>query len=265
VIIAFKNYKVGLSIIDSPWVGLKWFETFFRNPFAWRLFRNTFMLGVFSLLFGFPAPILLSLLLNEMTSAGYKRVVQTVSYLPHFISTVIIVSLVKEITSLDGLLNNMLSVFGIPRKAYLMEPSWFRSLFVISGIWQGVGWGTIIYLAALSGVDPQLYEAATIDGATRWNKVWNITLPSVLPTVSILLIMSVGGILGADFMKVLLMQNSLTYETSDIIGTYVYREGLENARFSYSAAVGLMMAGFSFLMVYGTNWFSRKFSENSLW
>ncbi|MFD0960930.1 ABC transporter permease [Paenibacillus chungangensis] len=265
VLIAFKDFNVAKGIWGSEWVGFKYFHEFLNNPMALRTVKNTFLLGTYSLIFGFPAPIVLALLLNEIRLLMFKKFVQTVSYFPHFISTVIIVGMLKEFTSLDGLFNTITGWLGMEAVNFITEPEYFRTLFVGSGIWQGIGWGTILYLAALSNADPTLYDVASIDGANRWQKIKHISIPAILPTTIILFILSVGGILGTDFMKVMLMYNPGTYETADVIGTYVYRVGLEGGRFEYSAAVGLMLSIISFLFVLVTNKMSRKFSETSLW
>lgn len=265
ILIAFKKYNVVDGVWNSPWVGLKYFEMFLSNPMAMRTFKNTLLLGLYSLLWGFPAPIILALLFNELRGTKFKKFVQTVSYFPHFISTVIIVGMIKEITSLDGLVNTITSWFGAEPINFLAEPEYFRTIFIGSGIWQGIGWGTILYLAALSNVDPSLYDVASIDGANRWQKIKNISLPSILPTIIILFILAIGGILGNDFTKVLLLYNPGTYETADVIGTYVFREGLQSGRFEYATAVGLMLSVISFLFVFITNSIVKKFSESSLW
>jgi len=265
VLIAFKDYNVAKGIWGSEWVGFKYFHEFINNPIAVRTVKNTLILGVYSLLFGFPAPIVLALLLNEIRVLAFKKFIQTVSYFPHFISTVIIVGMLKEFTSLDGMFNTIAGWFGKEPVNFITESQYFRTLFVGSGIWQGIGWGTILYLAALSNADPTLYDVASIDGANRWQKMKHISLPAIMPTTIILFILSIGGILGTDFMKVMLMYNPGTYETADVIGTYVYRVGLEGGRFESSAAVGLMLSVVSFLFVLATNRLSRKFSETSLW
>lgn len=265
ITISFKQFNIGQGILGSPWVGFKWFELFFENPFSWRLIRNTFALGFWSLIIGFPAPILLALLLNELRSQKFKRAVQTLSYLPYFISTVIIVGILRELAAENGLFNSIVQIFQDEPIRFFNEPAWFRPLYIGSDIWQNLGWGTIIYLAALSGVDPQLYESAIIDGAGRFKQAVHITLPSIAPTIIVLLILRVGAFFAQDFQKVLLMYNPLTYETGDIIATFIFREGIENARFSYSAAVGLMLSVVAFLFLYVTNWLSRRFSETSLW
>lgn len=265
VLIAFKDYSVAKGIWGSSWVGFKYFTQFLDNPMAIRTIKNTVLLGLYSLLWGFPAPIILALLFNELRNMIFKRFVQTVSYFPHFISTVIIVGMVKELTSIDGLVNDITGFFGIEPISFLTESQFFRTIFISSGIWQGIGWGTILYLAALSSVDPTLYDVASIDGANRWDKMKNISLPAILPTTVILFILAIGGILGNDFTKVLLLYNPGTYETADVIGTYVYREGLEGGRFEYATAVGLMLSVVSFGLVFITNSIVKKFSESSLW
>lgn len=265
IIVAFKNYKPAFGILGSDWVGLRYFEQFFQNAFAWRIIRNTLFLSLYSFIFSFPAPIVLALLLNEVQNQPFKKVVQTISYLPHFISTVIMIGLLKNITAMDGIINRAIEWFGGTSITFMSRPEWFRTLYIASGIWQGVGWGTIIYLAALSGVAPELYEAAVIDGANRWQQAWNVTLPSILPTVIVLMILNIQGILNSDTEKILLMYNAQVFETADVIGTYVYREGIESSRFSYSAAVGLMTSALSLLLVVMANKISKTITEYSLW
>ncbi|WP_246072835.1 ABC transporter permease [Paenibacillus dokdonensis] len=265
ILIAFKNYDVAAGILQSPWVGLKHFYAFFNNPFSWRIIKNTFLLGLYSLFWGFPAPLILALLLNEVKKRFFKRWVQTIVYFPHFLSVVIIVGFLKEFAALDGLFNQIGGWFGAEAAPLLAKPEYFRTLFIGSSIWQSVGWGTIIYLAALSGVDEALHEAAIIDGANRWQRLWNVTWPAILPATTILLILSLGGIVSTDFQKVLLLYNPSIYETADVIDTYVYRQGILGAQYEYSTAVGLMLSVISFLFVTIGNWISRKFSETSLW
>lgn len=265
IVIAFKKYNVAKGIWGSDWVGLRWFEMFFKNPFSPRILKNTILLGVFSFLWTFPAPIVLALLFNEIKHSWFKRLAQTISYLPHFISTIIIVGMLKVFASETGLFNEVVAWFGQMPIQFFAEPGWFRTLFIGSGLWQGIGWGTIIYLAALAGVPNDLYEAATIDGATRWKKVWYITIPAIMPTVMLLFILSIGGIMGTDAQKVLLMYSPLTYETADVLDTYIFREGIEGGQYSYTAAIGIFTSLISFFLLYLTNWISRKVSENSLW
>lgn len=268
IVIAFQDYSIVQSIFGSDWVGFRHFEEFLGNPMFGRIMSNTLILGALNTLWSFPAPIILALLLNEITQQKFKKVVQSISYLPYFISTVILVGMLKELASVDGgLFNKFVVMLGGEPINFFAESSWFRTLFIGSGIWQGVGWGSIIYLAALSNVDPQLIEAAIIDGANRWDRIRHISIPAIMPTIAILLIMGVGGVMNADSQKVLLMYSPQIYETADVIGTYTYREGILGARFSYTTAVGLFMSLISFVLLVTTNWASKKLSggENSLW
>lgn len=264
VLMAFENYVPARGIFGSQWVGFKHFISFFRDPFCGRIVRNTILLGVYSLAFSFPAPIIFALLLNELREGKFKRVVQTISYMPYFISTVIIVGLMMEIFSLSGIVNRFVVALGGTAVSFMERPEWFRTLYIGSGIWQGVGYSSILYLAAISGVNPELYESAILDGASRWKQIIHITLPCIMPTVSIMFIMAVGGILSNDLQKILLMYTSLTYETADTISTYVYRKGLLGGQYSYSAAVGLFMSAISFVMLWVTNQISRKMGAESL-
>lgn len=265
ILIAFKNYNVVKGVMGSPWVGLKYFKMFLSNPMAFRLLKNTFLLGLYSLLWGFPAPIILALLINEIRNTIFKRFVQTISYIPHFISIVVIVGMLSEFTAVDGIFNKIITLFGGHPFPMMSHSELFRTLFIGSGIWQSVGWGTIIYLAAITGVDPTLYDVADIDGANRWHKMLNITWPAIRPTTTILLILSLGGIMGADYQKVMLMYNSNVMDVADVIGTYVYREGIVGARFEYTTAIGLFLSVICFVFVYCGNLISKKVSENSLW
>jgi len=266
LVITFQNYNLFKGIWASEWVGFKYYRMFFENPDFFQLMRNTFLLGLYKLVFGFPAPIILALLLNELKNAVFKRFVQTVSYLPHFISNVVVASMVIMFLSpTSGLVNKIIQSLGFEPINFMMEPGMFRSIYVLSEIWQHIGWETIIYLAALTAVDPMLYEAASIDGAGRWRKLWNVTLPGIAPTIVILLIMNVGKVLEIGFEKVFLMQNAAIYETADIISTYVYRVGLEQGNFSYGAAIDLFMGIISLIFIIGANAISRRISETSLW
>ncbi|MFC5464862.1 ABC transporter permease [Lederbergia graminis] len=264
ILIAFKDFSAVQGIWDSEWVGLKYFNTFFNDPMALRVLKNTLLLGLYSLLWAFPAPIILALLFNELRNKTFKRIVQTVSYMPHFISVVIVAGLITMYTAREGLINKITGLFGIEPILFLLESDWFRTIFISSGIWQGVGFGCIIYLAAMSGIDTTLYDVADIDGAGRWKKVVHITWPSIRPTTIILLIFAMGGILGTDFQKVILLYNPQTYEVADVIGSYVYRQGILGAQYAYTTAVGLFMSVVSFIILYITNWVSRKVSETSL-
>ena len=264
VLMAFQNHIPAKGITGSEWVGLKHFVSFFRDPFCGRIFKNTILLGAYSLLWGFPAPILLALLLNELRESKFKRIVQTVSYMPFFISTVIIIGLMNEIFSLSGILNQLISSLGGTAVSFMERPEWFRTLYIGSGIWSSVGYSSIIYLAAISGVNPELYESAILDGANRLQQARYITIPSIMPTVSIMFIMNAGSILSNDLQKILLMYSPATYETADVINTYVYRKGLLGGQYSYSAAVGLFMSLISFILLWITNTISRKMGSESL-
>jgi putative aldouronate transport system permease protein len=264
--IAFRDYRVARGITGSTWVGWKHFTAFFSNPFALRTIKNTFLLGLYSFLWGFPAPVILAILINEIRNRRFKRIVQTISYLPYFLSMVIIVGMLKTFAGYPaGLFNGLLTFFGREPIFFFGKPEWFRTLYIASGIWQGVGWSTIIYLAALTGVDPELYDAAAIDGANRFQRIWHISLPAILPTISILLILNTGSILSSNFEKVLLMYNPNTYSVADVISTYVYREGIVNSQFSYTTAVGLFTSVISFILLFITNTLSDRLSGNSLW
>ncbi|BCS82250.1 ABC transporter permease [Anaerocellum diazotrophicum] len=267
--IAFKDFSPAKGIIGSPWVGLEKFKEFFvyDSFYVWRIIRNTILINVYDIVFGFPAPIIFALLLNEIKNSFYKRTLQTISYMPHFISTVVIVGIILDFFSRDGLVNYILKTLGIVKEpiAFMSEPGWFRPLYVGSGIWQNLGWGSIIYLAAISNIDSQLYEAAIIDGAGRLKQALYITLPGIMPTIIIMFILRVGSIMNVGFEKVFLMYNPLVYETADVISTYVYRKGLLEMDYGYGAAVGLFNSVVNFGFVILTNYISRKFTETSLW
>ncbi|MDI6619307.1 MAG: ABC transporter permease subunit [Clostridiales bacterium] len=266
LIISFENFSPYRGILKGPWVGFKYFIEFFNSTFFWRLMRNTFLLNVYSIIFGFPAPIILALIVNGITAKFYKKSVQTISYLPHFVSTVVVVGMVVNFLSpTTGLINHVLSFFGQKPINFMIMPRWFRTIYIASGIWQEVGWSSIIYLAALSGVDSGLYEAAKVDGANKIQQTIFITLPSILPTIIIMLILRMGNMLSVGAEKVLLMYNPLTYEVADVINTYVYRIGIGNSEFSYGSAVGLFQSAINFILVASVNKISKKVSEISLW
>jgi putative aldouronate transport system permease protein len=264
-LIAFEKFDPIKGIFGSEWVGLRYFVRFFENPLSVRLFSNTLLLGLTSMIFGFPAPIVLALLMDQLSSLRFKKVVQTISYFPYFISTVVVVGMIKEFFSAEGFINAIRQSIGLNVISFMTDSASFRPIFVGSGIWQGIGWGTIIYLAALSNVDPQLNEAAIIDGANRWQRVRHISWPTILPTTTILLIFSISGILGSDFQKVLLLYSPPIYDKADIISTYVYREGFNGGRFESAAAIGLFMSVLSCILLVLANRFSRKVSDTSLW
>lgn len=264
-IIAFKDYNPSLGILDSPWVGFKHFMDFFNSFYFWRVLKNTIVISIATLLFGFPAPILLALLINELTNRHYKKFVQTVSYIPHFISLVVVCSMIKEFTMDSGIINDFMAWLGFPRVTMLNEKEYFVPIYVISGIWQQMGWDSIIYLAALSGVNKELYEAASIDGAGRVKQIFSITIPSILPTIVTMLLLKIGGILNVGSEKIILLYNEATYETADVISSYVYRKGLQEFNWSYSTAVGLFNSIINFILLIFANKASKKLTETSLW
>ena len=265
VLMAFQNYKPQYGIWGSQWVGLKNFADFFGSYYAWRLIRNTFLINLYDVIFSFPAPIIFALLLNEVKAMKFKRTVQTITYMPYFISLVVVASIIVEFTSSRGFIVDVLSVFGFEKKSLLGDARYFRSVFVGSNIWQGLGFNSIIYLAALSGVDQELYEAATLDGAGRWKKMWHITLPGISSTVIIMLILRIGSMMNVGFEKIILLYNPATYETADVISSFVYRKGLQEMNYGYSTAVGLFNSVINFALLVFANALSRKFSETSLW
>lgn len=264
-VIAFKNFSPMKGIMGSPWAGFVHFQSFFDSVYFFRVVRNTLLINLYSLLFGFPAPILLALLLNEIRQRSFKRLVQTVSYLPHFISIMVVCGIIIDFTGRNGLINDILVLFGAERFNLLAKPELFRAIYVGSDIWQSVGWGSIIYLAALSGVDAEQYEAATIDGAGRFRKIWYISIPGILPTIVILLILRMGSMMNVGFEKIILLYNAGTYETADVISSFVYRKGLLEFNYSFSSAVGLFNSFINFSLLLSANWISRKLNETSLW
>lgn len=265
--IAFRNFRsTRQGITGAPWVGLKNFETFFNGVYATRLIRNTLVLNLLNLVFGFPAPIILALLLNELRSESFKKTIQTISYLPHFISLVVICGMIKDFVSTDGIITSMISsVAGHEFSNLLTNKDYYRAIYVISDIWQGIGWGAIIYIAALSGIDSQLYEAASIDGAGKFRQLLNVTLPGILPTIMIMLILRIGNMMSLGYEKTLLLYNEGIYETSDIISTYVYRAGLLGNQKGLASAVDLMNSFVNLILLFSANTLSRKFSGSSLW
>lgn len=265
LLIAFKDFSPGLGIWGSQWIGFDHFNDFFQSHYFGRLIRNTVLINVYELLFAFPASIVLALLINEIRSSLFKRAVQTVSYLPHFISIVVVVGMMVDFLARDGLINQLVAAFGLESIPFLRQPEWFRFLYVSSGIWQGIGWGSIIYLAAISNIDPTLYEAAKMDGAGRWKQTLHITIPGIMPTIVILLILSMGSMMTVGSEKVLLMYNPLTYETADVISTYVYRKGILEANYGYTTAVGLFNSVISFALIVAANGISKRVSDNKLW
>nr|WP_135550837.1 ABC transporter permease subunit [Paenibacillus cymbidii] len=266
IAVSFKNYNIFKGIWASEWVGFKYYRLFFNNPDCYKLIRNTFLLGVYRLLFEFPAPIILALLLNELKNQAFKRFVQTVSYLPHFISNVVVAGMVTLFLSPTfGIVNKGIRAFGFESVNFMVVPGFFRTIYISSEVWQHIGWSSIIYLAAVTAIDPQLYEAAEIDGANRWRKVAHVTFPGILPVIVIMFILNVGQVLEIGFEKVFLLYNAATYETADIISTYVYRVGIIQGNFSYATAIDLFTGVISLVFLLSANTISRKLGDESLW
>ncbi len=266
VTIAFKDFSISRGILGSQWVGLRWFNDFFSSYYFSRLIRNTFLMSFYGLLWGFPVPIIFALLLNELKDGAFKRTVQTVSYLPHFISVVIIVGMmVNFLSPSDGIVNIYLKNIGRDPINFLGNSNWFRTLYIGSGIWQSFGFSSIIYLAALSNIDPQLYDAGKIDGCNRWSQMIHITLPGLTPTIGILLILSLGSMMSVGFEKIILMYSPMTYETADVISTFTYRRGILNADYSYGAAVGFFNSVINCTLLVIFNYVSKRISDISLW
>lgn len=265
VLIAFKDYAPRLGVWKSPWVGFKHFARFFNGIYFKRVVRNTLLINLYNLIFGFPAPIILALLLNEIRCRRFKNMVQTITYMPHFISLIIITGMLKDFCASNGLFNDVVAFFGGARASLLQNPRLYRTIYVGSGIWSGIGWGSIIYLAALAGVDSQLYEAAAIDGAGKWKQMVHVTLPSIAPTIITMFILRVGHLMSMGYEKTLLLYNDATYEVADVIATYSYRMGLGDQQWSYAAAIGLFNSVINIILLLITNRLSKKLSETSLW
>lgn len=264
--IAFKNFLVAKGIWGSPWIGFGHFERFFRSYHFWSLIKNTLGISVYQLVVGFPIPIILALMMNEVRSKTFKNAMQTITYAPHFLSTVVLVGMMTSFLSpKNGIINEIIKVLGGEPIFFMTEPAWFKTLYVLSGVWQNAGWGSIVYMAALAGIDTQLYEAAIVDGATKLQRIRHVTIPGILPTAITLLILDAGRMMSVGFEKVFLMQNSLTMQASDVISTYVYRIGLVGSEFSFSAAVGLFNSIINFILLITVNKLAKKFSETSLW
>jgi putative aldouronate transport system permease protein len=264
IIMAFQSFSPKLGYFKSPFIGLKNFTDFFGSYYFVRLLRNTFLISALNIVFSFPAPIIFALLLNEVNAKYFKKTVQTMSYLPHFISMVVICGLIKDFTNSSGVITSIVVALGGAKRNLLSDPNLFRTIYVGSDIWQGIGFGSILYLAALSSVDQELYEAAVIDGAGRWKQTWHITLPGIAPTIIIMLIMRMGMLFSVGFEKIILLYNPMTYETADVISSFTYRKGLLEANYGYSTAVGLFNSVINFSMLLITNFLSRKFTETSL-
>lgn len=265
-IIAFKDFQLGDTISSAPWIGLRWFKEYFGGMYFWRLIRNTLVINIYALVFGFPIPIIFALIINEIRRKKFKKVIQTVSYMPYFLSTVVIVGMMHNFFGINhGIINNILELLGYERIPFFMDSRFFRPLYVGSEIWQNFGYGSIIYIAAMSGINVDLYEAAIIDGAKRLQQIWHITLPGIRPTIIIILIFSIGNLMSEGFQKIILMYNPATYEVADVISSYVYRRGLIDMEFSFATAVGLFNSIVNFCLLVTANAISKRISEISLW
>ncbi|VSO92187.1 protein LplB [Streptococcus pneumoniae] len=264
IIMAFQDFTVFKGYTGSPFVGLKHFQRLFSDPLFYRLFKNTFMVGVLDFLFSFPAPLIFALILNEVRKVRFKSVVQSISYLPHFIPLVVMVGIIFELFGSYGIINSLLSSLGMEPISFFTKSEWFLPLYIGSGVWKTIGWGSIIYMGALTNIDSTLYEAADMDGANRWHKMWHVTLPSLRPTVVTLFILNAGGIMQVGFEKVFLMSSPATYEVSDVLSTYVYRQDILNSDFSYSAAVGLFNNIVALLFVLLANKIAKKLGEEGI-
>lgn len=264
-VIAFQNYRPARGILNSPWVGLKNFIGFFKGPFSGRVIKNTIILSLYDIVFSFPMPIILALLLNELGGTKFKRVAQTITYMPHFISLVIMCGMIVNFTSSHGVITSVLGWFGFPSTNLLSRPQYFRAIYTASTVWKTIGWGSIIYLATLSNVDINLFEAASIDGAGRFRKIYHIIIPSLVPIVAIQLIMRIGHIMSQGAEKVILLYSPIVYDTADTIASYVYRVGLSEQNYSLAAAVGMFNSLINLILLVFANWFSRRFVQESLW
>jgi putative aldouronate transport system permease protein len=265
-VIAFKDFKIGLGIAGSKWVGLQQFNRLFRTPDFFKILKNTLLLNVYALVFGFPVPIVLAILLNEVRSTLFKKVNQSILYLPHFISWVVLAGIfIQMLSPSTGVVNLILKALGLTPVYFMASKFWWPIMFVISGIWQGAGWGSIIYLAAVSAIDPELYEAARIDGAGKFGQIWHITLPGIKATIAIMLILRMGSMMDVGFEHIYNLQNSAVYDVADVISTYVYRVGIRGAQYSYTTAIGLFQSVISLVLVVTTNKITRMMGENSLW
>jgi len=264
-VIAFRRYRPGGNIFGEYWVGLRYVRLFMGDSTFWHVFTNTLILGSLTLLFTFPLPIVLATLLNEIRTRFLKRFVQSVTYLPHFLSIVIVAAMLFQLLSVDGAVNQLVKFFGGHATPYLQQAGWFRTIYVSSEVWQTVGWGTILYLAAFTTIDPDLYEAARIDGANLWRQIWHVTLPGIRPTMMTLLILNTGTFITIGFEKILLLYNPLTYPTADVISTYVFRVGIVSGNLSYAAAIGLFESLIGLFLILTTNTISRRTVGTSLW
>ena len=265
IIMGFQKFQIKKGIWGSKFVGLDNFVRFFNSPYAWRLIRNTLLISLYGLIFSFPLPVIFALCLNEVRSTKFKRITQTISYLPYFISVVVVVAILFDFSKSEGILTSLARALGWSGGALISSPQWFRTLYIGSNLWQHLGYNSIIFISALAAIDPQLYEAATIDGANRWQQTIHVTLPGIATTIVVLLILRLGQIMGVGYEKIILMYSPATYETSDVIASYVYRVGLEDADYSYSTAINLFNSMVNLLVLFLANQISRRINDTSLW
>ena len=265
IIIAFQEFNPRKGVLGSPWVGFDQFKRFFTGYYFWPLLRNTLKLSFATLIFGFPVPIILALLINELRNKKFSKIVQTVTYMPHFVSMVVLCAMIRQFVGSKGFISGFMTIFGYDGSNLLGHGQNWIPIYVISNIWQGAGWGSIVYLAALTGIDSELYDAAKVDGANRWKQTLHVTIPCILPTIIVMLIMRVGQIMGVGYEKTMLLYNEGIYDVADIISTYVYRAGLLDRQYSFSTAVGLFNSVVNFILVILANQISKKTTETSLW
>lgn len=266
VTIAFKDYKLLKGIMGSPWAGFKHFERLFNSSQFTNVFWNTLIIGIYRLIFSFPAPVIFAILLNEIRHERFKKTIQSITYLPHFISWVIVAGIIHTVLSpVDGVVNYILQFFGLGPYKFLMMPEIFRGIIIVSGIWKDIGWGSIVYLAAITGIDPQLYEAATIDGASRFRKIFSITIPSILPVVIVMFLMKVGNIMEGGRDQIMNLYNPIVYRVGDVLDTYSYRVGLIDFDYSYSTAISLFQNVVGLVFLFITNFITKRTSDEGLW
>lgn len=265
IVMGFQKFNIRKGIFGSPWVGFDQFIQFFNTPSFWRLIRNTLLISFYGLLFSFPLPIVFALCLNEVRNTKFKKVVQTISYLPYFISVVVVVSILYDFGKSNGLITQIANSFGWTGGAVISSPKWFRTLYIGSNLWQHLGYNSIIFISALAAIDPTLYEAARIDGANRWQQTLHVTLPGIASTIVVLLILRLGQIMGVGYEKIILMYGPSTYDTADVIASYVYRMGIIDGNYSYSTAINLFNSIINLIVLWTANFISRKVNETSIW
>lgn len=265
IVMGFQKFNIRKGIFGSPWVGFDQFIQFFNTPSFWRLIRNTLLISFYGLLFSFPLPIVFALCLNEVRNTKFKKVVQTISYLPYFISVVVVVSILYDFGKSNGLITQIANSFGWTGGAVISSPKWFRTLYIGSNLWQHLGYNSIIFISALAAIDPTLYEAARIDGANRWQQTLHVTLPGIASTIVVLLILRLGQIMGVGYEKIILMYGPSTYDTADVIASYVYRMGIIDGNYSYSTAINLFNSIINLIVLWTANFISRKINETSIW